>query len=244
MEGTVRLAIRPGPDDRVIAADKAGAVKNVIDSYLSRQGVPLDRTRPAPYGFGVVARRIRAAGPHRLYRIQEIRIGSTDEQVARALQELRPDELYEPSAVDGAGLDLRGAEIARMGAWLPVEAMAGYAVSPIRVLDTRPGRPKGRAMATFGPEFDRALNRTMEQRFGRPFHLRFIPDAAYVRLRRGQVAARMAVKRSPDGRMVTLDGVVLPFLLEGPPEELREAWFNGLGSATGLGFGWWEVSQL
>lgn len=222
---------------------KAEQLKNIFDSALSRHGYRIDRSRPARYGFGVIARPVRVGGSRvqRMFRIERAWIGSTDPEVVQALAKITPDDLYEPKDVSGAGLDLRKATITDEQ-WYPADAVAGYAISPIRVLHTSPGSPRGYCMSVFGRAFDEALNRTMERRFGRPFRLRFIPDAAYVRLHRGNVVARMGVRSLPDGRIVALDGVVVPFLLAGPPEDLRDAWYNGLGSGTAQGFGWWDVS--
>lgn len=242
--GGVRLRIQMGRRNSVITADKAGRCKNILDHYLSRSGVAIDRKRPSPYGFGVIARPIPSAGQDHRYRVLEVHIGSTSDAVCEAFSALSPEDLYEPLGHERVGLDLRTATINPSEPFVPVDRMAGYAVSPIRVLDTRPGTPKGYSLHEFGSEFDMALNRTMERRFGRPFHLRFEPDTAYLRLQQGNVTARMAVKRSPDGRLIALDGVVLPFALTGSPDDIRDAWYNGLGSATGQGFGWWEEAEL
>ncbi|MCL6576731.1 CRISPR-associated endoribonuclease Cas6 [Kyrpidia sp.] len=240
----LRIRIDMPKDDRTaVCLVKAEQFKNLCDSALSRHGYRIDRSRPARYGFGVIAHPVHVSGPRtrRMFRIERAWIGSTDPEVVRALSRITSEDLYEPSDVSGAGLDLRVATITEEP-WHPADAVAGYAISPIRVLQTTLGSPRGQSMCTFGPEFDQALNRTMERRFGRPFHLHFVPDAAYVRLHRGEVKARMGVRSLPDGKIVALDGVVLPFLLAGPPKDIRDAFYSGLGSATAQGFGWWDVS--
>lgn len=232
----------PRSDRTAVCLVKAEQFKNLCDSALSRHGYRIDRSKPAPYGFGVIARPVRVTGARarRMFRIERAWIGSTNPDVTQALAQITPEDLYEPSDVTGAGLDMHTATITNED-WFPTDVVAGYAISPIRVLQTTPGTPRGHALSVFGPEFDRALNRTMERRFRRPFRLRFVPDTGYVRLRRGDVTVHMGVRSLPDGRVVALDGVVLPFLLAGPSEDIRDAWYNGLGSATAQGFGWWDV---
>jgi len=233
----------PCADRMAVCLVKAAQFKNLCDSALSRHGYRIDRTKPARYGFGVIARPVHVPGAQarRMFRIERAWIGSTDPEVVQALAQITPEDLYEPSDVTGAGLDMRTATITDEE-WVPTDVVAGYAISPIRVLQTTPGTPRRQALAVFGAEFDRALNRVMERRFQRPFHLHFVPDAGYVRLRRGDVTVHMGVRSLSDGRVVALDGVVLPFLLAGPADDIQDAWFNGLGSATAQGFGWWDVS--
>jgi hypothetical protein len=84
----------------------------------------------------------------------------------------------------------------------------------------------------------------MQSRFGRPFRLRLIPDRAYSFAKRGDLSASMAVGTRPDGRPLCLPGIVTPFVLAGPAEDLRDAWFSGLGTGTGMGFGCVEEASL
>ncbi len=238
----IRLDMPKG-DRTAVCETKAGSVKNLLDHALSRHGYRLDRSTPARYGFGVIARRVNAGSlQRRLYRVERVWIGSADKEAANALARIDVSDLWEPLDVSGAGLDLRTATIHEEH-WESAEAATGYAVSPIRVLNTEVGSPHGYAQSAFGPQFDTSLNATMQRRLGRSFHLRFIPDMSYVRLHQGNVQVRMSVRKLPDGRMVALDGVVLPFLLVGPSIDIRDAWYSGLGAATGEGFGWWGVSE-
>lgn len=217
------------------------SVKNIIDYNLSKRGYLIDRMCPAQYGFGVIGRRVRSN--RRLYEVQRVWVGSSNPHIASILSDIRSEDLLEVQSVDGAGLDLRKARIFTSSDWEPMDAIVGYAVSPIRVLPTENSTPRKIALHTFGNSWNQALNRTMKHRFGREFHLNFIPDVSYVRLHQGDVTARMGIKQLPDGRILTLDGVVLPFTLTGPEHDIRDAWFSGLGSATAQGFGWWEMDS-
>lgn len=217
------------------------SVKNIIDTNLTKRGFQKDKHQPAQYGFGVIAKRVPAN--RRMYQVQRVWVGSSNVEIAQMLMDITAEDLLEPNMVEGAGLDLRQAKIHISTEWEPYEAVAGYAVSPIRLVRTDRQKSDLAGITTFGPQFNDALNKTMERRFGRKFQLQFIPDSAYVRLHGGKVAARMAIKVLENGKVIAPEGVVLPFTLTGPPSDIRDAWFSGLGSGTAKGFGWWEMDD-
>lgn len=225
--------------DRSPVIRSRDAVKNLIDAALVRHGYAVDRSRPARYGFGVVAQRVPMPGSQRWHRVQRLIVGSSDPAIAQALAEWASDDLWEPNAVPGAGLDLRHSTLSVDPSPVVGEAISLYAVSPIRVVEGNPGQ----TILELGPAWEQGLNRTMARRFGRPFHLHVIPDSWYVRARHGQIVARMAVKVRSDGYVVAYPGLLLPFVLTGPREELDVAWYSGLGSSTAMGFGCVEVGQ-
>lgn len=215
-------------------------VKNIIDSALSRYGYSRVDNTPVRYGFGVLSRPVGKEG---LRRIERVILGSADPRIAQAIAKITSEDLLEPSMTPGAGLDLRQARIIRDERWTPAEALSLYALSPIRALVYDKGG-RSRALLTPGLEFNAALNRAMACRFGRSFRLTFIPDALYARARGGNLSASMAIKIREDSRPVCLPGIVTPFVLAGSSEDLRDAWFSGLGAGTGMGFGCVEEATI
>ncbi len=214
-------------------------VKNLIDTALTRHGYTLDRKRPVRYGFGVIAKRIPATASRRLYRIERIFVGSADPEISQIMEQWSPKDLVEPNAVPGAGLNLSSATMTQVPSPVLGEALAVYAISPIRVLEGNPSR----TILELGPKWEKALNQTMTRRFDRPFHLHVIPDSFYIRSRHGDIVAKMAIKVKNDGYVVAYPGLVFPFVLTGPKRDLDIAWHSGLGSSTGMGFGCMEVAQ-
>lgn len=235
----IRLQIDVPRGVKTTVITSRDAVKNLIDSGLVRYGATINRQQPARYGFGVVAKRVETSSNHILHRVERVVVGTSDPELAAILRKWTANDLVEPNAVPGAGLDLRAASIQRVSDPIIGEAIALYALSPLRIVEGNPGR----TILELGPRWEEGLNRTMERRFHRPFHLRFIPDSFYVRSRRGKITAHMAVKIRGDGYVVAYPGIVLPFILAGPPDELRIAWHSGLGSSTAMGFGCVEVAQ-
>ncbi|MHB1563728.1 MAG: CRISPR-associated endoribonuclease Cas6 [Leptospirillum sp.] len=235
----IRLRIDlPFNAHKAVCQDR-GSIKNIVDSALSKHGYHRIDNRPVRYGFGVISRPVGKGG---LRRVERIYLGSSDPEIAVAMSRIVAEDLCESSLTPGAGLDLREARIFRDDRWIPCEAMSLYAVSPIRVL-SRDGRDRSLAILNIGTDFSSILNRIMETRFGRPFCLTFIPDRLYSFMRKGHLSASMAVGRRPDGRVICLPGIVTPFVLTGPPDDLRDSWFSGLGAGTGMGFGCVEETK-
>ncbi len=212
-------------------------IHNLLIYAMGAHGYHPPEKQPAAWGFGVISQPVSVNGPRRLRRIQQIIVGSSHPDTANALAHLTPDRLVEPSQVPGAGLDLREATIRPDDPWIPTDVLAVRPISPIRVLEHRDGANGSTALLTLGEAWETALNRTMTRRLGRTVQLHVIPDDLYVREQQGQLVARRAVKRDREGRPVILPGLEFPFILIGSPEDLRDAWVNGLGAGTGMGFG-------
>lgn len=214
-------------------------IANLLIAALERRGYRYDSRQPSRWGFGAVTRRVHPR--QRLWAVQRIYVGSSDPEIVTALAQIQPDDLVEPNAVSGSGLHLQEATIYRLETWLPCESVQLYTISPLRVTDRTAERP-GDACLETGPRFDDLLNRAMARRFGREFRLRLVPDSLYVRSRQGRIEAGMGVKADPRKGAIIKKGIVLPFLLCGPPADLRDAWYSGLGSGTARGFGCVEMA--
>lgn len=214
-----------------------GQVADLLGCALRRHGCDPITNGPARWGFGVIAHPLKVAGPGRRYGIEAIHLGSSDPVIARAIAALTPADLVLDDAMPGWELDLRFAEL-RDEPDLPagVEVLNGYCISPIRV--TRPlGNGHHEDLTELGDDYQDLLNRTMSRRFGRPFQLQLLPDRVYVRSRSGRISAGFAIKTRPNGAVVVKRGIALPFSLVGPANDIRDAWYSGLGRTTALGFG-------
>lgn len=220
-------------------------VANIFIAAMSKYGYRHPENRPARWGFGVVAKRLNPNSIHskqRLHAVQRVVIGSSDPDIVAALAQLQPEDLIEPNAVPGAALDLRSASIYAAPPWQETEAAAFYCISPIRVTDPNPNGNPVDFLQT-GEALNERLNRTMQTRFGHAFGLSFIPDSLYVRANRGKIDAGMAIKTLPNGKPLVVRGLVLPFILTGAAEDLRDVWYSGLGRSTARGFGCVEMQQ-
>jgi hypothetical protein len=219
-----------------------GQIADLLGGALRRHGCnPNSDAYPARWGFGVVARRLKSATP-RLYSVEAIHLGSSDERIAAAIARIEPSDLVLDTAMPGWELDCRTAKV-RDYTLLPdgIEALNLYCVSPIR-LTRRLADGQHEDVTELCADLNQLINRTMERRFARPFDLQLLPDRLYLR-GRSNVSAGFAIKSDDRGRAVVKRGIVLPFTLVGSHADLEHAWYSGLGRTTGLGFGMLEMAH-
>lgn len=220
-------------------------VANLLIAAMRKYGYQPPENQPARWGFGVIAKRLNphsTQGRQRMHAVQRVVVGSSDPDIAATLAQLQSEDLLEPSSVPGAALDVRSATIYAAPPWQATEAAALYCVSPIRVTDPNPNGNPIDFLQT-GEALNERLNRTMQTRFGRRFDLSLIPDSLYVRANRGKIDAGMAIKTLSNGKPLVVRGLVLPFILTGAAEDLRDVWYSGLGRSTARGFGCVEMQQ-
>lgn len=214
-----------------------GQVADLLGCALRKHGCNPTIDGPARWAFGVIARSLAARGTERYFAIEAIHLGSSEPSIARAIAALRPEDLVLDKALPGWELDLRCTEIHdHPDPPHSIEALACYCISPIRVTRML-GKNRQEDITTLTDDFGEQVNRTMGHRFGRSFHLKLLPDRIYVRSRGGEVSAGFAIKTRPNGTVVVKRGIALPFTLVGPTEDVRDAWYSGLGRTTALGFG-------
>lgn len=238
----IRLYIDIPHDYRHAVIQHRDSVANVLTTAMGKHGWQPTKNQPARWGFGVISKPINPQTPNpkqRFYRLQRIILGSSDPAIANAIAQITPDDLIEETQTEGAGLDLSMAKLYQATDWQDTEAASFYCISPIRVSDPEQGIQN---YLQTDPRFTQLLNRTMQTRFKRPFDLRFTPDNLYARMHGGDIAASMAVKMNQD-QPVVLQGILVPFTLTGSAEDLRDAWFSGLGRSSARGFGCMELAQ-
>ncbi|OUD13070.1 CRISPR-associated endoribonuclease Cas6 [Thioflexithrix psekupsensis] len=237
----IRLYIDIPHDYRHAVIQHRDSVANVLTRALRRHGWQPTKNQPARWGFGVITKPVNKTDnpKQRLYKLQRVIVGSSDPEIAAALAQINADDLMEDTQAPGAGLDFSVAEIYSAPDWVETEAVNFYCVSPIRVSD--PEHKIDTYLQT-DDRFNLLLNRTMQTRFQRPFHLKFTPDNLYTRLHDGDITGHMAIKMKK-GQPVILQGIIVPFLLTGPAEDLRDVWFSGLGRSSARGFGCVELAQ-
>ncbi len=211
-----------------IPAPNHSVLKNILEYALTRAGfAQRDFNQPARWGWGIVHEWNTA---NRTRRMTALHFGSADSTWIAGLSRLTPEILQDSAAEAGLRWPLGQLAMTPQPDWtIPLFIQP---VTPIRVLATvRHGRRP--ALLTLDTEWETALNRTMAYRFGRPFALRVIPDP-WMPISRPVGSASLVVH----GRPVALPGVMMPFILTGPSHDCATVWSSGLGSSTGMGFGW------
>lgn len=80
------------------------------------------------------------------------------------------------------------------------------------------------------------INRKLSFLVEREVQLNIYPDSLYLRVN-PQHSVLVNLKTFPDGRKSFVIGMQAPLLLEGSEEDLRLAWYAGIGEKTRSGFG-------
>lgn len=243
MQNAIKLYIDLPHGYRHAVIKDRDQVANMLTTAMKKHDWQPEEKKPARWGFGVIAMRLNPGSDNPkqwLHRVERVIVGSSDPATATALSKLQPADLVEDNQVSGAGLDLSMAKLYAAPDWQGTEAANLYCVSPLRVSD--PDNRKLSLLQT-GERFNTELNRTMQTRFGRPFDLHLMPDSLYARSRQGDISVGMAIKTLDNGNPIIIRGIVLPFTLTGPAEDIRDAWYSGLGRSTARGFGCVELAE-
>ncbi len=233
----LRLKIELPKDTYHTVIRSRDEVANVLIHAMVKHGFQVEKNTAAKWGFGVLS--TPTDKTKNLRRIGRVYVGSSDPKIAEILSKIEPKDLIEPNAMPGCGLNLSMAEITKQTTSLETEGIGFYCISPIRPAHLPQTEYE---LPAFGQPFNDALNLAMQHRFNREFHLSFAPDSLYVRAKGGNVTARMAHNRKSPQGVLTKPGLITPFVLTGPKEEIDIAYFSGLGINTGRGFGCIEVS--
>jgi len=81
-----------------------------------------------------------------------------------------------------------------------------------------------------------AINARLSRLSGRAVHLEVIPDRLYLRAN-PKHSVLIHLKRFPNGKTSFAIGMTAPLMLAGSDDDLRLAWYAGLGEKTRNGFG-------
>lgn len=81
-----------------------------------------------------------------------------------------------------------------------------------------------------------AVNKRLSRIAGRPTALALHPDRLYLRIQPHHDTL-VRIKETRDGKSAFVIGMLLPFVLQGREEDLRLAWYAGIGEKNRNGFG-------
>ena len=246
MTDAIKLYIDLPKGNRTAIIRDRDSVANLLTAAMRKYGYRPQKNAPARWGFGVVSKSLNqhSKNPKQwLHLVQRVIVGSSDSNMAAMIAQIKPDDLLEPNQVKGAGLDLRMSYLYITPPWINTEAMSFYCISPIRVTERHDKQSGYGSYLQTGDKLNQLLNRTMQARFKRSYDLHFIPDSLYVRSCGSKVDAGMAIKTLPNDKPLIIKGLMMPFILTGAVEDLRDVWYSGLGRSTARGFGCLEVEQ-
>lgn len=178
-------------------------------------------------------------------------VSTPDPTLASFLQRFKPEDVYYTRAKTAEHVDFTGAEIMTekevdfSGARIMVEeapifpkqnALGVLMLSPL-VISTQTSKKKKRWYRHLG-EFDlsAAINQRLSRLAGRETKLKVYPDSLHLRCMPDH-SVLVPIKKNEKGNIVFVIGMSAPLVLMGPEEDLRFAWYAGLGEKTRSGFG-------
>lgn len=87
-----------------------------------------------------------------------------------------------------------------------------------------------------GLDLSGSVNKRLSRLVGRPVQLSIEPDRLYLRTR-PRYDTLVRTKEAPNGNRAYVIGMLIPFVLQGREEDLRLAWYAGIGEKNRNGFG-------
>ena len=169
-------------------------------------------------------------------RVHTLVMGAADPRIAQALETLRPEDVAHTRAQTGETVDFSGAEIEPDPA--PVapgqNAMGVVMLSPLAI-SRRNGSRRWHADMT-NVDMGAAISARLSRLAGRTVSLRAEPDRLYLRTR-PRHDALVPIKQLKGGKRSFVIGMRAPLVLVGEAEDLRLAWYGGIGEKNRNGFG-------
>lgn len=167
-------------------------------------------------------------------------VSTADSGLARALSRLDPAHVVQ-RRWDAASVNFAAASV-RMepDPVLPGQTQLGcLLLSPLVLQDhshTGKGKRWHRNLNDLSADLGQIINRKLSFMAGREVQLGLFPDSLYLRAN-PQHSVLVNLKTFRDGSKSFVIGMQAPLLLEGSEEDLRLAWYAGIGEKTRSGFG-------
>lgn len=193
----------------------------------------------AVIGPGALAWNFAALGFHRGKegRVHSLVITTPTKHLGKALLQLDPTAIHHVRAKTGELFDFATSECTPE----PDPIMAGQRslgvllLSPLVIRDkTTQGRRWHIDLSRFDPST--AINQRLSRIAGRPVQLRVQADSLYLRAN-PKHSVLVSLKGQADGSASFVLGMQSPLVLQGTDEDLRLAWYAGIGEKNRSGFG-------
>jgi len=167
-------------------------------------------------------------------------VSTADAGLARILSRLDPAQVVK-RRWDAAGINFAAARVRiEPDPILPQQTQLGcLMLSPLVLQDethTGKGKRWHHNLSGLGENLSRIINRKLSFMAGRDVQLHLFPDSLYLRAN-PQHSVLVSLKTCKDGRKSFVIGMQAPLLLEGSEDDLRLAWYAGIGQKTRSGFG-------
>ena len=219
-------------DALIHAWDKAGAASEQICSKNA-----------LPWNFAALGFHAQQEN-----RVHTLIVSTPDPTLAKFLRRFKSEDVCYTRVKTAEHVDFTGAKIEEidfssakiMEEEVPLfpnqNALGVLMLSPL-VISEQTSKKRKRWHRHLG-EFDlsAAINQRLSRLAGRETKLKAAPDSLYLRCNPDH-SVLVPIKRTRQGNIVFVLGMSAPLVLTGPEEDLRFAWYAGLGEKTRSGFG-------
>ena len=176
----------------------------------------------------------RANGENRAHTLV---VSTADARLAEVLARLTPDQVRHRRPATGEAVDFAAATVTESPD--PVvpdsRALGVLMLSPLAISHRENGTRRWQTRLDAGDP-GAAISERLTRLAGRPVRLGITPDRLYLRAT-PRHDTLVPLKTFPNGRRSFVIGMRAPLLIEGAPEDLRLAWYAGIGEKTRFGFG-------
>ncbi|EFK07879.1 putative CRISPR-associated endoribonuclease Cas6 [delta proteobacterium NaphS2] len=170
-------------------------------------------------------------------RVHTLVVGTPDLQLGVWLSDMNPSDIRYARAATGEAVDFSAADV-EMDPDPVAPGLTSLGVvmlSPLVVSRKESGK---RRWASSIDEVDltSAVSTRLSRMAERSVRIKAAPDRLYVRCN-PKHDTLIPLKQFPDGRKSFVIGMRVPLVLQGPEEDLRLAWYGGIGEKNRFGFG-------
>jgi CRISPR-associated endoribonuclease Cas6 len=168
--------------------------------------------------------------------VHSLVISTADLEVARALTRLKPETITQ-RRWNGETLNFAGAQLSiEPDPIFPQQTqLACLLLSPL-VLQTKQGTSKQWCKDLRDLDLSEIISRKLSAKAGRAIQLTIQPDSLYLRAN-PKHSVLVNLKQFPNGHKSFVIGMQAPLLIQGSEDDLRFAWYAGIGEKTRNGFG-------
>ncbi len=196
------------------------------------QGIPAEQV----LGFAARPWNFAALGFHRgkTGRAHTLVVTTLDPELANALDRMRPEDIRYARARTGETVEFGGGRKTEDTSPLaPRQGVLSVLLLSPLILRS----PDRRWYSDLGQvDLDTPINTRLSRLAGRPVALQVRADSLYLRAN-PRHSVLVSLKDGSDGKSSFVIGMQAPLVLTGRDEDLRLAWYAGLGEKTRSGFG-------
>lgn len=169
--------------------------------------------------------------------VHSLILSTADLELARAFTKLKPDQLTK-RRWNGESISFSGAQLSlEPDPLFPQQTqLACLLLSPLLLRNHSQAANKHWHIQLHDLDLSEIISHQLSAKAGREIRLNITPDSLYLRAN-SKHSVLVNLKQHQGGQKSYVIGMQAPLLLEGSEDDLRFAWYAGIGEKTRNGFG-------